>query len=438
MTISRTIHAAVGRPPHWRYLAAVTLLSAAAACGDGSAAGPEPAGKADSLTALPRTLTATEQQGVAGVNAFAYTLLKQAASPSAASGQARNLLLSPLSVQVALGMTMNGATGTTFTQMQQVLGWGGRSRAEINAAYKSLLALLPTLDSTVTVSIGNGIWTRTSAVPDTSFVREAREFFSAPVQSVATASVMRDSVNTWVQRSTRGLIPTLLEQAPPEDLQMMLVNAVYFDGAWRDRFDVNNTRLDGTFTLASGAPVTTPMMRRTGGFSVKSTIDLGAGRTGVAAELPFGNSAYSMLLLMPTTGGVDAVIQRLDTAFVGSVVRSLEPQTLAFLGLPRFTLRASRQLNGDLMALGMSQAFSDAAEFPRLVTNVRTKIGFVQHGVSIAVTERGARAGGATAVGIMPVSLPPIYEFDRPFVFMIRERFTGTVLFIGVVHDPRG
>ena len=436
MTISRTIHAAVGRPPHWRYLAAVTLLSAAAACGDGSAAGPEPAGKADSLTALPRTLTATEQQGVAGVNAFAYTLLKQAASPSAASGQARNLLLSPLSVQVALGMTMNGAAGTTFTQMQQVLGWGGRSRAEINAAYKSLLALLPTLDSTVTVSIGNGIWTRTSAVPDTSFVREAREFFSAPVQSVATASVMRDSVNTWVQRSTRGLIPTLLEQAPPEDLQMMLVNAVYFDGAWRDRFDVSNTRLDGTFTLASGVPVTTPMMRRTGGFRVTS-IDLGAGRTGVAAELPFGNSAYSMLLLMPTTGGVDAVIQRLDTAFVGSVVRSLEPQTLAFLGLPRFTLRASRQLNGDLTALGMSQAFSDAAEFPRLVTNVRTKIGFVQHGVSIAVTERGARAGGATAVGIMPVSLPPIYEFDRPFVFMIRERFTGTVLFIGVVHDPR-
>ncbi len=437
MTISRTIHAAVGRPPHWRYLAAVTLLSAAAACGDGSAAGPEPAGKADSLTALPRTLTATEQQGVAGVNVFAYNLLRQAAAASPASGQQRNLLLSPLSVQVALGMTMNGAAGTTFTQMQQVLGWGGRSRAEINAAYRSLLALLPTLDPTVTVSIGNGIWTRTSAVPDTSFVREAREFFSAPVQSVATASLMRDSVNTWVQRSTRGLIPTLLEQAPPEDLQMMLVNAVYFDGAWRDRFDVNNTRLDGTFTLASGAPVTTPMMRRTGGFSVKSTIDLGAGRTGVAAELPFGNSAYSMLLLMPTTGGVDAVIQRLDTAFVESVVRSLEPQTLAFLELPRFTLRASRQLNSDLTALGMSQAFSDAAEFPRLVTNVRTKIGFVQHGVSIAVTERGARAGGATAVGIMPVSLPPIYGFDRPFVFMIRERFTGTVLFIGVVHDPR-
>jgi serpin B len=374
---------------------------------------------------------------VAGVNVFAYNLLRQAAAASPASGQQRNLLLSPLSVQVALGMTMNGAAGTTFTQMQQVLGWGGRSRAEINAAYRSLLALLPTLDPTVTVSIGNGIWTRTSAVPDTSFVREAREFFSAPVQSVATASLMRDSVNTWVQRSTRGLIPTLLEQAPPEDLQMMLVNAVYFDGAWRDRFDVNNTRLDGTFTLASGAPVTTPMMRRTGGFSVKSTIDLGAGRTGVAAELPFGNSAYSMLLLMPTTGGVDAVIQRLDTAFVESVVRSLEPQTLAFLELPRFTLRASRQLNSDLTALGMSQAFSDAAEFPRLVTNVRTKIGFVQHGVSIAVTERGARAGGATAVGIMPVSLPPIYGFDRPFVFMIRERFTGTVRVIGVVHDPR-
>ena len=437
MTTFRSIHAAIGRPHHWRRLAAVTMLSATAACGDGSAAGPEPTGTLDSLTALPRTLTATEQQGVAGVNVFAYNLLRQAAASSPASGQQRNLLLSPLSVQVALGMTMNGAAGTTFSQMQQVLGWGGRSRAEINAAYRSLLALLPTLDSTVTVSVGNGIWTRTSAVPDTSFVREAREFFSAPVQSVATASLMRDSVNAWVQRSTRGLIPTLLEQAPPDDLQMMLVNAVYFDGAWRDRFDMNNTRLDGTFTLASGAPVTTPMMRRTGGFSVKSTIDLGAGRTGVAAELPFGNSAYSMLLLMPTTGGVDAVIQRLDTAFVGSVVRSLEPQTLAFLGLPRFTLRASRQLNGDLTALGMSQAFTDAAEFPRLVTNVRTKIGFVQHGVSIAVTERGARAGGATTVGIMPVSLPPIYEFDRPFVFMIRERFTGTVLFIGVVHDPR-
>ena len=407
------------------------MLSAAGACGDGSTVGPEPARPVDSLTALPRALTVAEQQGIAGLNVLAYGLLRQAAA-----GRPRNILLSPLSVQVALGMTMNGAAGTTFSEIQQVLGWGGRSRTEINTAYRSLLTLLPSLDSTVTVSLGNGIWTRTSAVPDTGFVRETQDFFSAPVQSVSTAAVMRDSVNAWAQRGTRGMIPALLEQALPEDLQMMLVNTVYFDGVWRDRFNVNDTRLDGIFTLASGAPVTTPMMRRAGGFRVRP-IDLGSGRTGVAAELPFGNSAYSMLLLMPMTGGVEAVIQRLDTAFVESVVRSLEPQTVAFLGLPRFTLRASRELSGDLMTLGMPRAFSVAAEFPRLSTNVRTKIDFIQHGVSVSVTERGARAGGATAVGIGPVSLPPVYEFDRPFVFVIRERFTGTVLFIGVVHDPR-
>lgn len=402
------------------------------ACGESTA--PNGTTAVDSLTALPRTLAPVERQAVDAGNAFALDLFKQAvANPSP---DERNTLLSPLSVSMALGLTMNGAAGTTLAEMQQVLGWGTRSRNEINAAYRDLRTLLPSLDSTVTVGIANGIWAARGAALDAGFVTEARDFFGAPVAVANSPEAMFDAVNSWANSATRGMLPRVLVQPPPDNLRMLIANAVYFNGTWRDRFDPAKTITDAPFTLGSGAVVKTPMMTRTGGFNA-AHVDLGLERLALAAEVPYGNGAYSMLLLMPQSGSIQSLVQRLDTARLGTIVRSLRPGGAAMLGIPRFTLTSSRELSRDLITLGMSRAFSRGAEFPRLVTNEATQIGFVQHMVKVEVNERGTRAAGVTVVGIVVVSVPASYVFDKPFVFAIRERFTGTILFIGVVHDPR-
>jgi serpin B len=177
------------------------------------------------------------------------------------------------------------------------------------------------------------------------------------------------------------------------------------------------------------------MMMRTDGFNA-GVVNIGATSV-MAAELPYGNGAYSMLLLMPQSGSVDALVQQLDTARMGSAVRSLGPSDGAQIGVPRFTLSTSRDLSADLIALGMPRAFGNDAEFPRLIVNETEQIGFVQHAVTLEVNERGTRAAAVTAVGIIRVSMPPSYIFDKPFVFAIRERLSGTILFIGVVRDPR-
>lgn len=394
----------------------------ASACSDGT--GPN-SGTADSLAVLPRALSTSEQRAISAGNDFALRLLQRTTAR-----QTGNVLLSPLSVSLALGMTMNGAANQTLTEMQRTLGWGDTPRADINGAYRDLMTILPTLDRDVTVKIANGIWMRTPFVPDTGFASDAQRFFKAPVTSLATPRAMFDAVNAWGNRETNGMIPRVLENAPPDDLLMLLANAVYFSGTWRDRFDAAQTR-PVPFNREGRAPVAVPMMSRKGGFAAYRDQQL------QAVELAYGNSAYTMLVLMPNTQTVGEMVSRLDTTRVQQVIRGLRAaESEASLLLPRFSLSGSLALADDLKAMDMSLAFSDAASFPRLVANTRSKLDFVQHAVKVEVDEKGTRAAAVTVVGVVRVSLPMGFTFDRPYVFLIRERLSGTVLFAGVVREP--
>ncbi|MBU6367767.1 MAG: serpin family protein [Gemmatimonadetes bacterium] len=410
-------------------LAATAGLILLAACG-GDALAPvvDPPVRGDSLAALPRALTVVEQQGVQASNAFALQLLRG----TVGAQPGKNVLLSPLSVSMLLGLTANGAAGETESQLQQVLGWGSRSRAEVNAAYQSLRALLPALDSTVTVRIANGVWVRQPLVADTGFAGAAQRHFAAPVLPGTTPAAMFAAVNDWGRQQTDGLVPQVLDQPPPDDLMMLLANAVLFAGRWRDAFDPAKTAT-GAFTLGTGTAVQVPLMTRSGRFQA-------AARSGTTAiELPYGNSAYSLLVVLPEGRTVDALVAGLDTTQVAALVQALGPvPETAPLTLPRFTVRANVELRPVLEGLGMPRAFSDRAEFPRLFTPAQgARLQFVKHAVTLEVTERGTRAAAVTAGGIGPTSMPMAYRVDRPFVFFIRERFANTILFAGVVRDPR-
>lgn len=397
------------------------------ACSDGTG-GTGPNERAtDSLTVLPRTLSSTEQQAISAGNDFALRLLKRTTSR-----EPGNVLLSPLSVSLALGMTMNGADSETLTEMQRTLGWGASSRTDINTAYRDLMTMLPALDPSVTIKVANGIWMRAPLVPDTGFAGDAQRYFKAPVTSLSTPRAMFDAVNAWGNRETNGMVPQVLKDAPPDDLLMLLANAVYFSGTWRDRFDATRTS-PLPFTRESGASATVPMMSRDGGFRRYRDQQL------QAVELAYGNSAYTMLVLMPSTQTVGEMIATLDTARLRTVVSELRPALFSeVLRLPRFSLSGSLALASDLSAMGMPRAFTDVAQFPRLVAGVSSKLDFVQHAVKVEVDEKGTRAAAVTVIGVVPVSLPLGFTFDRPFVFFIRERLSGTILFAGVVRDPLG
>lgn len=373
-----------------------------------------------------------EREGVRANNQFAFSLLRTtvAKDPGASSG-VRNVLLSPLSVSFALGMTMNGAANATLNEMQQTLGWGSRSRVEINTAYRDLAAILPNLDSTATIRIANGLWVRSPMMADTGFARDAASYFGASVRSLATPALMFDSVNAWGNRQTDGMVPRVLEGDPPRDLAMLLVNAVLFSGTWRDQFNPARTTPQ-PFTLTSGAEFAHPTMRRSGNFQATGN----AQRT--AVELLYGNAAYSMLLIAPTGETAAQYAARLDTAEYAAVLggmRLVEERSEIFL--PRFTVRRTLELKPMLEAMGMSRAFTGAAEFPRLIGGESPTLAFVRHGVALEVNERGTRAAAVTVGGATVVSMPPVYSFTRPFVFVIRERLSGVILFIGVVNDPR-
>jgi len=411
---------------HTRSLAATAgILLTLAACSEGPPSAPTGVAP-DSLTALPRTLSAVEQEGVQANTQFALHLLR-----TTAENARDNVLLSPLSVSFALGMTMNGAAGDTYNEMQRTLGWGMRSRSDIISAYRDLGTMLPTLDTNVAVHLANGIWTREGYAPDTSFVRQSREFFKAPVQTLATPALMYDSVNVWARRETRGMIEKALDGQAPNDLVMLLANAVYFAGTWRNAFDASKTA-NGPFTLAAGGTATMPMMRREGGFNAYEDSEVRA------AEMLYGNGAYSMVLMQPKSGSAGALAATLDVAQYERITKGLRPaDSQSMLIMPRFSVKGSLDLRGALSSMGMPTAFSPAAEFPLLVPNARTAIGAITHSVALDVFERGTRAAAVTVVDIRLVSLSPFYVFDQPFVFFIRDRLSGTILFAGLVNDPR-
>ncbi|MFN0098956.1 MAG: serpin family protein [Gemmatimonadaceae bacterium] len=396
----------------------VALALLATACGT-----TEPTGTPSELTALPRPLTNIESQLVERSNRFTFTLLKRVDDDPA-----ENLFLSPLSVSMALGMTLNGAANATLDSMRATLGVDGLSRDEINAGYRGLIDLLLDLDATTQMRVANSVWVRQGLTADPTFVSAVGTHFDADVRTLDFASPSAVStVNSWVSDATNNRIPKVLERIADEDV-MFLINALFFKGKWREPFDPRRTA-DGVFTPASGAPQTARMMTRE-----KVPIRLARGPASTVGELPYGNGAFSMAIVLPDEGvPLATVIDSLDDARWAAIAASLTPQELD-VTMPRFTLRFSTSLNKALKALGMGIAFEDGlADFRQLFTPNEPGpfISFVQHDAFVAVDEVGTEAAAVTTVGVGVTSLPPSFRVDRPFLFMIRERLSGTIVFVG-------
>jgi serine protease inhibitor len=391
------------------------LVLIGTACREGTAPAPSAP-----ITSLPRTLTDPENKVIAGSNEFAFDLFRT----GNVSQHKANIFMSPLSASMALGMTANGANGATYDEMRSALRLTGATREDVGAGYKSLIELLRGLDPGTTFTIANSIWYERTFPFNASFLDESKLYFDAQVESIDFRSPTAvPTINSWVSEHTNDKIPTILDNIADEEV-MFLINAIYFKGIWQKQFDKSKT-VDAPFHSADGTTSTVKMMAREEGVQYTATSEY------AAVDLPYGNSAFSMTVVLPN-GDIDAFAESFDQAKWNSLVGSFRESNLQVY-LPRFRMEWKRGLNEDLQQLGMRLAFY-SADFtrmsPRGLDLIITRV--VQK-TFVEVDEEGTEAAAATMVGIGLTSMPAAFRADRPFLVVIRERFSGTILFIGKI-----
>jgi serpin B len=401
-----------------RRLIFLTALLTAACSSSGPTAPPAP------LTGLPRALTTAEGQIRTRSNAFAFELFRRTAA-----ARDSNSFISPLSVSMALGMTMNGAANATLDSMRSALGFGGMPLTDINAGYRGLIDLLTGLDASTEMRIANSIWFRKGMIANPTFVTTVDGAFDANARALDfTLATAPDSINRWASAATAGRIPRVIETISGDQV-MFLLNAIYFKGRWRQQFDRAETR-DAAFAAAFGGAQTVPLMSR------QMTVRHRFQASYSAVDLGYGNDAFAMTLLLPAPGrDVHDLVDSLSSGLWAEITGGLDSSRI-LVAIPRFTLEYERQLKDDLTAMGMGIAFEDGiADFRNLFlpTLPGPFIEFVKHQTFVQVNEEGTEAAAVTSVGVGVTSMPPSFIADRPFVLVIRERFSGTILFMGKI-----
>ena len=385
----------------------------------------------DTQQGQSRPLTSLEKALVASDNAFGFKLFQSVNRDEAG----KSVFISPVSVSMALGMTLNGANGTTRDAMAHTLEFGGMSQVDINTSYRSLIAHLIGLDPKVKFQIANSIWHRPDLNVEQSFKDVNKQNFAAEINSIDFSDpAAAKTINGWVDRNTNGKIKEIVPDPIPSDLVMYLINAIYFKGTWTYRFDTSQTRND-FFTLADGSRKPCRMMSQGGEFFYYADDQL------QAIDVPYGDAGFSATILLPKAGTsietfVGQLTQQQWNTWIGRMSK-----TKGDIYMPKFKLEYKKKLNDMLVAMGMSIAFTPgAADFRNIDRRGGLFISEVMHKTFVQVDEEGTEAAAVTSVGISRTSIGPsdnfVMRIDRPFIVLIREHHSGTVLFIGKIVEP--
>src|SRR5262245_31381482 len=380
---------------------------------------------------LPKELKPIVQPTVEGSNAFAFDVYHRLrARPG-------NLFLSPFSISTALAMTYAGAAGTTEAEMARVLRLPAQ-RADLPKAYATLLGSLEkgTAAGGYRLNIANRLWGRRGEPFLTSFLKTTREGYGAGLEQMDFSDDpegSRKTINDWVERKTEGKIADLLQSDSIDSLtKLVLINAIYFYGMWAVAFDSSQTRV-GPFHLSQGSKVEVPLMNRMNEFAFAKLDGLSA------LEMPYKSGDVTMVVLLPdSVDGLAEMEKRLSAAALGTWLAVLKNQKV-IVTLPRFRMTSEFVLNDVLAELGMTSAFDAAkADFSGMNGKRDLFISLVIHKAFVEVNEKGTEAAAATAVVTRSVSIamPPSFRADHPFVFLIRDKVTGSILFLGRVVDP--
>ncbi|MBV1862198.1 MAG: serpin family protein [Nannocystaceae bacterium] len=376
------------------------------------------------------------------INAFSHDLYGQIARNDG------NLIVSPASIAVALGMTYQGTTDDTAAEFKSVLHVEGMEPSQWHAALGELaqrwMTRAPAAERdgpAPEVALANRLFGAEGVPFKDAFLRESARDYRAPMERLdfAASDLARVHINRWVAGRTRDRIRDLIPaDVLTKDTLLVLANAIYFKARWQERFNQASTH-DAVFAVKGEERLEVPTMRVTKDFKYTAQDDA------TVVELPYANSSFAMTLAMPRDpDGLGALEASLEADSVARWSSAMKYQRLA-LSLPKFKIepRESIELSEPLRALGLNRAFTDSAQFEGMAApqDERLKIDKVFHKGFIEVDENGTEAAAATSVVMMRAgSLPgdPVrVAFDRPFLFFVRDTDTGAILFMGRIVDPR-
>ncbi|MDR0790485.1 MAG: serpin family protein, partial [Bacteroidales bacterium] len=348
-----------------------------------------------------------------------------------------NLVLSPLSLNMALAMLSNGANGQTKEGILSAMGMSNYNLNAVNDYFQTLRQTFQTADPNTQLALANSIWYRLGFPVKQSFIDVNTTYYDALVQELDFSNPSSaDIINQWCSDKTNGLITEMVESPINDALVMFLINALYFKSTWADgyAFDNNGTH-NMSFTKENGQDIQVQMMSQSK--QLKHYQD----NTLEMLTIPYGNKSFSMTFVLPArqTSVTNMLNALQQNGYWNSCLSHMEKK-LIDVRIPRFKVRydSERKLNSVLASLGMSNAFnSQYADFSNL-SNVPIFVDFVKQKTYIDVNETGTEAaavtviGGATSVDVGP----PTFFVNRPFLFVIQEESTGVVLFMGKIGNP--
>jgi serpin B len=395
--------------------------------------------KSDKERVTSPSVNQTEQALlVEGNTAFAFNLYQ------ALKGNEGNLFYSPYSISLALAMTYAGARGRTAQQMADTLDFI-LQQDSLHPAFNWLDAELASRGGGAQgkdgegfkLNIANAIWGQEGYQFLPAFLDVLAENYGAGLRIldfVNEAEQSRLAINDWVSDQTNGRIKDLIPKGAIDELtRLVLTNAIYFNAAWKYPFDKKAT-VEIPFYLLDGDQVTVPVMKQTESFGYTSADGY------QAVELPYDGDELSMVILLPAAGNFEAFERELQAQEVSDIIGTLQTTRIA-LAMPKFEFQSAFSLNDALSEMGMPYAFSaDEADFSGMDGARDLYISDVIHKAFVSVDEAGTEAAAATAVIVGTTSMPeePRVELtlDHPFIFLVRDIQTGTILFVGRVLNP--
>jgi len=355
------------------------------------------------------------------------------AAQAAGREKATNIFLSPYSISLCLAMAYAGAREETERQMAEALRFA-LPQDRLHPAFARLSLTLASRTG-LELSIANSLWGQRGYPFVGSFLCLLAEVYGAPLRELDFLSgpeAARRTINRWVEEETRERIQDLIPRGGIDsDTRLVLVNAVYFKAAWMFPFSEEASR-DAPFYLLDGREVLVPTMVK------QAPLGYAAGEGYRAVELPYAGGEASLVILLPDSGRFEEFERELDADRLAECLEGLQANDV-LLFLPKFTFTSQFALGQILAGLGMPDAFSDQADFSGMTGRRDLAIDEVYHKAFVALDEAGTEAAAATAV-VMVMGLPPEprveVRVDRPFLFLIRDRETGTILFLGRVLNP--
>lgn len=381
------------------------------------------------------SLDASGKQAVEGINAFAVDLYKHSIS------RERNLLVSPASVSTAIGLAYRGAKGITADELRSVMHFDALPEAYLPADAAVLASLNFAGDGQV-LRVSNAVWVQQDLPLRQDFLADMTVYARAGLQRIdfgRDPDAARLAINQWVATATNNRIKELLQDGDVSaDTRSELVNCIYWKGRWESPFLVPATKME-PFTALDGSATNTALMHQSEEFPVVE-------RDGVKAiALPYQGFDVSMIVLLPDTpSALPSFEHALTAAALNSWLDELDhaaPRETA-LTLPKMHIEWRRDLVPALQALGAKTAFGNDADFSGMAGNdasndAALKIGNIIHQTFIDVDELGTEAAAATAVGVevtaarKEMSPPFVFRADKPFLFLLRDKRTNVILFMG-------